>query len=108
MLRREGSDPTISEKFYRSMFQAVIIFGSKTWVMSEAMLTNIEEVHVGLLRQMTGVKARRLGGETWKKEGPDRLLQAAENKPLRECINKSQAMVSELVALWPIFEVCAK
>ena len=37
-LRREGADPIISEKFYRVVVQAVLLFGSETWVLSAAML----------------------------------------------------------------------
>ena len=36
------------------------------------------------------------------------MLHAAVKKPLRDYINKRQAMVAEWVALRPIFEVCAK
>ena len=36
------------------------------------------------------------------------VLQATETKPLRGYIDKRQATVAEWVALWPIFEVCAK
>ena len=63
---------------------------------------------MSLLRQVTGMRTRRLGNKTWKNEGPERVLQAAGTKPLWEYINKKQAMVVEWVALRPIFEVCAK
>ena len=108
MLRREGADPILSAKFYRAVVQAVLLFGADTSVLSAAMLKNLEGVHVGFLRQVTGMKARRLGDKTWTKEGPDRVLQAAGTKSLREYIDKRQATVAEWVALRPIFEVCAK
>ena len=54
------------------------------------------------------MKSRRLGDETWKKEGPERVLQAAGTKPLQEYIDKRKATVSEWSNLWPIFEVYAK
>ena len=63
---------------------------------------------MGFLRQVTWMKARRLGDNTWTKEGLERLIQTAGTKPLWEYINKKQAMVVEWVALRPIFEVCAK
>ena len=63
---------------------------------------------MSFLWQMTGMKAQRLGGKTWKNEGEDMLLQATETKPLREYINRRQATVAEWVALRPIFEVCEK
>ena len=60
-LRREGSDLIISEKFYRAVVRAVILFGSETWVLTALMLQKLEGVHVIFLRQVTGMKARRMG-----------------------------------------------
>ena len=65
------------------MVQAVLLFGDKIWVMLEANINKLEGVHVGFLRKFTGMKAQRLGGETWTKEGPDRVLQATGTKLLR-------------------------
>ena len=64
MLRREGADLIISEKFYCAVVQEVLLFGAKTWVMSAAMLQKLKGVHVGFLRQVTGMKARKLGDKT--------------------------------------------
>ena len=72
------------------------------------MLPKRKGAHVGFLRQVTGTKDQRLGDETWRNKGSDRVLQAAGTKPLWEYMNKSQATVAEWVALRPIFEVCAK
>ena len=41
------------------MVQAVLLFGLETWVLLAAMSKNLEGVHVGLLRQVTGKKAIR-------------------------------------------------
>ena len=60
-LRQEGVDPILSEKFYRAVVQAVLLFGAETWVLLAAILKNIEGVHVSFLRQVTRMKARRLG-----------------------------------------------
>ena len=35
LLWREEAEPTISEKFYRAEVQAVLLFGSETWVITE-------------------------------------------------------------------------
>ena len=63
---------------------------------------------MGFMRQVTGKKARRLGDDNWRKEGPESVLQASGTEPLRDYINKRQVMVAEWVDLQPIFEVCAK
>ena len=68
-LRREGADPIVSEKFYRAVVQAVIIFEAETWVLMVEMLQKLEGVHVGFLRQVEGMTARKLRVNTWQKEG---------------------------------------
>ena len=107
MLKQEGAYRIISEKFYRVVVQVVLLFGSETWVLSAAILNKLEGVNVDFLRQVTGIKAQRLGDETWTKEGPDRVHQAAGTKPLQEYINKRQATIAEWVGLHTIFEVSA-
>ena len=86
----------------------MLLFGSETWVLTLAMLQRIEGIHVGFLRQVMLIKDQRLGDNTWRKEGGGRLLRAAGTKPLRECINRRQAMVAEWVALCAIFKVYTK
>ena len=51
--------------------------------MLSAMLNKIKGLHVGFIQQVTGMKVQRLGGETWIKESPDRVLQSAGTKALR-------------------------
>ena len=60
------------------------------------------------MRQMTGMKAQKLGVKNWQKEGVDRVLQAEGTKPLREYTKIRQAEVSEWLALRPILKFCAK
>ena len=44
----------MSAMFYQAVVQAVLLFGAETWVLTEAMYRKLEEVHMGLLRQITG------------------------------------------------------
>ena len=72
------------------------------------MLNKLKGLHVGFLQQVTGMKARRIGGKTWTKEGPYRVLRVAGTKLLQEYIENRQVTLAEWVDLRPIFEVCAK
>ena len=65
LLSRYGVDPIILEKYYRAVVQAVLLFGSETWVLTAEIMQNIEGVHVVFLCQITGTKARRLGEENF-------------------------------------------
>ena len=83
-MRCKGGDLILSEKFYRVVVQVVLLFRADTWVLLADMLKNLEGVHVVFLRQVTGMKLRRLEDETWTKKGPGRVLQASGAKPLQE------------------------
>ena len=37
LLEREGVGPRVSEMFYRSVTQAILLYGSETWVLLVAM-----------------------------------------------------------------------
>ena len=99
LLRRERADPIVAAKFYRAVVQAVLLLGAETWVMTATMLQKMEGVRVGLLMQVEGMLARKLGVDTWQKEGTERVPQGTGKKPLRECIERRQATVAEWVAL---------
>ena len=83
MLMREGADPIISSKFYCALVQLVLLFGSETWMLTEAMMQNIEGVYMGFLQQVTVKKAQRLREKTWHKEGAESVMQAEVTKPLK-------------------------
>ena len=63
---------------------------------------------MGFLRQVAGMSVRKLGVDTWQKEGSKRVLKATGTKPLQEYIERRQATVAEWAALRPVFKVCAK
>ena len=57
LLRREGGYPAVSEKFYREVVQAALLFGADIWVLTEAMIQRLYGVHVSFLRQVTHKQA---------------------------------------------------
>ena len=63
--------------FYRSVVQAVLLFGSETWVLLAEMSRNMEGVHVILLRQLTGQKAARQRDMTWRSMAAVRVPEEA-------------------------------
>ena len=54
LLRREGAELKVSEKFYRAVAQSVLLFGLENWVLSEAMERKVEGTHTCFLRQIMG------------------------------------------------------
>ena len=54
MLQQEGADPRVAAMFYRAVVQAILLYGSETWVLSTEMDKKVEGTHTGFLRQITG------------------------------------------------------
>ena len=49
LLRREGSEPKVSASFYRVVVQAIILYGSETWVLLASMAKRVEGTHMELM-----------------------------------------------------------
>ena len=75
MLQREGAEPSVSEKLYHAVIQAVLLFGAETWLLLAPMSQRLERVSVGFLRQVTNMKAKRLRDGSWRKVVADKVLQ---------------------------------
>ena len=108
LLRREGADPRVAEMFYRAVDQAILLYGSETWVISAAMERKVEGTHIGLLRQITGKRARRLGDGTWETPGAEEVREVAQTQSAMTYIGRRQATVAQWVALRPLFGVFAR
>ena len=46
VLRAENVPPQVAAKFYKAVVQAVLLYGSKMWVLSTAALVSLEEFHI--------------------------------------------------------------
>ena len=43
---KENAPPRVSAKFYKAIVQSVLLYGSKTWVLSTAALARLEGFHL--------------------------------------------------------------
>ena len=60
LLRREGADTKVSASFYVAVVQAILLYGSETWVLSASMEKRIEGTHTEFLRMITGKRENQL------------------------------------------------
>ena len=106
LLRREGAEPRVSAMFYRTVVQAVLLFGAETWVLSEAMSRKLEGVNMGFLRQIMGQRAVRRKERNWRQVAAEKVLEKAGTHSLGAYTDRRQTTVAEWVELRPILEVC--
>ena len=80
--------------------------GSTSWVgnlgVDGSYAEKLKVLYVSFLRQVTGMKDQRMGGDTWRQEGEDKVLQEAGTQPLWDYISRRQTTVADWVALQPI------
>ena len=65
LLLQEGADPKVLASFYRSVVQAILLYGSETWALSVSMAKRVEGAYIEFLQMITGKRAKRLGDGTW-------------------------------------------
>ncbi len=46
VLRGENTPPTVAAKFYLAIVQAILLYGSKTWVISPQAMAQLEGFHI--------------------------------------------------------------
>ena len=80
LMRREGEEPRVLEIFDRAVAQAVLLFGSETWVPSAAMERNVDVIYTCFLQNITGTQAHRIADRTWETPGEEVVQEAAGTK----------------------------
>ena len=68
----------------------------------------VEGTNTGFLQQITRNLARWLGDAIWETFGATGVQEAAGTQSVMNYIGRHQATVSQWVALYQLFEVCAR
>jgi len=61
VLRWENAPPQVSAKFYKAIVQSVLLYGSKTWVLSPAAMARLEGFHIRAAYRMVKEHVPRRG-----------------------------------------------
>ena len=108
LVRREGAEPSGSEKFYRVVVQSVLLCGAEPWVLTDTMSQRIDGEHVIFLRQVTRKHATWRRDGYWRQVPEEEVLQVPGTQAIRTYVARRQATVAEWVDNRPIFDVCTK
>ena len=86
VLVREGADPKVSPTFYIAVTQAVLLFGSETWVLTARMEKALDTFQSRVARKLMGRKPRRGIDETWNYPSLAGAMKEAGNVRIRMSI----------------------
>ena len=92
----------VSEMFYPELVQAVLTFGSETWVLLEEIARALEGVYLGFLSQVMVNAVIQNWDGTYRIAAVESVQKELENHKLGKYNDKRKKTVVEWVALRPI------
>ena len=88
ILSREGADPKVSGYFYKSVAQAVLLFGAETWVLTPRMERALDSFHHRVVRRLAGRQPRRRGDGSWSYPPLAEAMGEAGFKGIRKSVTR--------------------
>ena len=107
VLRSEGIAPRTAGKFFNAVVQAVLLYSSETWCLSEGLLKELQGFQTraawGIAREH---KPRRMEGGEWKYPATDDVLREVGLRPIRKLIQARRAHIAMWVTDRPLNNLC--
>jgi hypothetical protein len=107
VLRGENTPPTVAAKFYLAIIQAILLYGSKMWVISPQAMARLEGFHIRAAWRMAQKhKPRRGPRKEWVYPKSEDVLRECGMKSIAEYIQICQQTIAVYVATRPILWEC--
>ncbi len=107
VLRNKNVSSHVAATFYKAVVQAILLYGSKTWVLYRMALVRLEGFHIRAAYRMAKThKLKRGLGRTWIYPRSVDVLQECGLKTMEEYIGIRRQMIAMYVATRPILTKC--
>ena len=106
VLRKENAPAKVCASLYRATVQAVLLFGSETWVLTLALLRSLEGFHMRATRHMTDMMPERKHGGPWVYPNSEKVLKVVGLHTIAHYVGVWRATVLRYVSERPIYELC--
>ena len=93
---------------YTAVAQKVLLYGSKSWVVTEAMLKILEGFHHQAVSWIAGMMAKRAADGAWEYPLAVAVKEAVGLYPIQEYIWRHQVTTLAHVGCQTIYELCTK
>ena len=96
----------IARVIYRTgetVAQLVILYGSKSWLVTSEMLKVLIGFHHQVVRLITGMTAKHGAGGDWGYPLVEKAMESAGIHPIRVCINSRQTTIADRVSCCPVY-----
>jgi hypothetical protein len=109
VLRSENALPPIAARFYQAIVQAILLYGSETWVISRTALTRLKGFHIrAAYRMAKRNKPKRSPGNVWQYPRLVDVLKECGMKTMEEYIHIRRQTIATYVATRPILAECRR
>ncbi len=107
VLRSKNTPPFVAARFYQAIIQAILLYGSKTWVISWTTLAWLKGFHIHAAYQMAHKNKPRHGPQNeWVYPWLEDVLMECGMKTIEEYIQICRQMIAMYVATRLIFYEC--
>ncbi len=107
VLRRENAPPRTSAKFYQAIVQSVLLYGSKTWVLSKAVMARLEDFHIHVAYWMAKEHVPQQGPHhLWAYPSSDQVHKECGMHTIQHYIKVQHQMIARYVVDRSIFADC--
>ncbi len=109
VLRSENASPPIAARFYQAIVQAILLYGSETWVISRTALARLEGFHIRAAYRMAKTnKPKRGPGNVWEYPRLVDVLKECGMKTMEEYIRICRQTIATYVTIRPILAECRR
>ena len=107
VLRAENASPRVCGMFYKATVQAVLLFGSESWCLSDTAMKRLEGFHVRAAWRMAREnKPRRRADGTWSYPETDAVLEEVGLHSISHYVGVRRATIATFIVNRPIYEAC--
>ena len=107
VLKRQDANPTIMGSFYQAIIQAVLLYGSESWVISENNMKKLRSFHYKCARHMVGHHIRLdPDSNEWHYPPSHDVLNKCGLKPIESYIESRRCTLREYMLDRPIYKKC--
>ena len=108
ILSREGANAGTMAYFYKAVVQAVLLYGSESWVMTQKMWKAVDSFHSSCARYIAGDHIRQRPNGEWVLPPTARVLEQCKLRTVGEYIARRKETVSDFMKSRPIYATCIK
>ncbi len=107
VLRSENISPFVAARFYQAIIQAILLYGSKLWVISSTAMARLEGFHTrAAYRRAKKNRPKRGPNREWIYPRSEDVLKECGMKTMEEYILARRQTIAVYVAIHPILDKC--